>query len=113
MTEEEKATHKQQLQQAELALEEMLNSGKIKKRTYFKGQVAIAHDYLLDLNDIVKGLDAIRRCEPEYFLAEQKEDMNNDPVYAQLVIELAKGLVDMQLLDGNPLPRFTQAMAKA
>jgi hypothetical protein len=113
MTPEEKLFRLQQLQRAELALEELLNTGKISKRVYFKGQVALAHDYLVDHGEITRATDLVRRCEPQYFLADQRDDMEADPTYAGIVIALAKALVDAGLIDGNPLPRFTQPLAKA
>jgi hypothetical protein len=113
MTPEEKLSRMQQLQRAEMALEELLNAGKISKRVYFKGQVALAHDYLVDHGEITRATDLIRRCEPQYFVTDQKDDMEADPPYAQVVIGLAKALVDAGLIDGNPLPRFTQPLAKA
>jgi hypothetical protein len=109
----EKAYRLQQLQKAEMALEEMLNTGRISKRIYYKGQIIIARDYLIDHKQVVRAADIVRRCSPQYFLTDQKDDMAADPKYEMVVMELAQRLVDLELIDATPMPRFTQSLAKA
>jgi hypothetical protein len=116
MTAEEKAARDfrlQQLMRAEVYLEEAMNSGGITKRIYHKAQVLLAHDYLLNHEKPVRAGDALRRCDPAYFLQDQKEDMAADANYADSVMKLANALVDLGLIDSVPMPRFTQPLGRA
>lgn len=116
MTSDEEAALAFRLEQLELAekyLEEGLKSGTIPKRAYSQGQVAIAHDYIMEHKLAGRAMEAIRRCDPDYFLEPQREDMARDPRYAQIVIQLATALVALGLVETVPMPAYTQPLGQA
>lgn len=113
LTDAERRQRLQELGQMEEFLEKGLLSGTITKRIYHKGLVALAHDLIVDHQMLVAATDIIRKCDPKYFEDDQREDMRADPGYAEVVIGLAKALVEQGLIDTRPMPKYTQPLAKA
>lgn len=111
--EEAKEFRLKQLLTAQEFLEESLKAGKMAKRVYAKAQVCIAHDLLVEHQRASRACEALRRCDPEYFQEEQRQDMAEDPRYRDLVVTLASALVALGLADGLDVPAATQALGHA
>jgi hypothetical protein len=105
----------EQLAKATEFLEASVGREHISRRGYHRGQVMLAHDYLVELQEVNLGTQALRRCNPKYFLEDdqQRQDMAEDPKYASLVVALARAMVDAGLVDVIPVPAATQLLGEA
>ena len=115
MTEEEQKALEfrlQQLARAEAYLEEAVKSGSITKHVYNRSTVAVASDYVSH-GRVAMGTEALRRVDPKYFGEEQRQDMEEDQMYAKLVLDLAAALVQLGLASETPVPAFTQTLGRA
>lgn len=89
------------IEEALLAIKTMVREEAITPDIYFKGLVSLAYEYVL-LNDASAATDLLNLVPVEYFLGVQDKQMEDDPVYAEVSVKLAKYLIDAGLVDQEP-----------
>jgi hypothetical protein len=86
--------------------------GRLSKDSYHKVCVTLASEYLKDFADVDAAMEVFNRVEPEYFLQVLPKALEEDPLYASIMLEFLYHLERWGIMNAKAI-RPTQASANA
>lgn len=93
-------------------VEQMHAAGALPAAAYHKCLATLASEALCRRHDTENALVLLNRCPPDYFRVTAAEQMREDPLFADVMLELSYRLVQLGVVDGETA-RPTQLPARA